>query len=93
MSHIELKPKAVGQFAVGCVVGSLLCAALVVIFPGIDGLFSPFGFIAACIGAGVALWCSIRLREHLCYLALVLSIPNVVVWAWLINHIIYEKSA
>jgi hypothetical protein len=94
MPHAELKPEEVGRFAVACVVVSLLCATLVVVFPGISwvrGIFGSVGFNAGCWGAGVALWCSIRLRERLCYLASVLSIPNIAVWAWLTYRVIYEK--
>jgi hypothetical protein len=96
MSRTELKPEDVGRFAVGLVLFSLLCATLVVTFPGISwvrGIFGSLGFNAGCCGAGVALWCSVRLRERLCYLASFLSIPNAIAWSYFTYHIIYENRA
>ena len=94
MSHTELSPRSVGRFAVACVVGSLLCAALLVAFPR-SGLRAPvgsLGFTAAWIGTAVAFWCSLRLRDRLCYLASALSVPNMLAWAWLTYVVIHESA-
>lgn len=96
MASRELKAEAVGRFALGCVTVSLLCAALVVSFSQVGwvrGVAGSLGFNAGCWGVGVALWCSIRLRERLCYLACLLSLPNVVIWGWFLHRVIYESPA
>ncbi len=93
---MEIKPEAVGRLALGCVAFSLLCGALVVSFPQVGwvrGSAGSLGFNAGCCGVGVALWCSVRLRERLCFLAAVLSLPNIVLWAWLVHRLIHEPPA
>jgi hypothetical protein len=92
MLHTEVRHEAVGRFALGCVVVSLLCGAIVVCFSSVGwvrGVVGSMGFNAGFWGLGVALWCSIRLRERLCHLACVLSVPNVAVWTWLIYRVIH----
>jgi hypothetical protein len=94
MSHAELKPEAVGRFALGCACFSMICAALVAVFPQVSwmrGISGSLGFNAGCWGAGVAIWCSIRLRERLCYFAAVLSIPNLAFWGWFLIKVIHIK--
>jgi hypothetical protein len=95
VARTELKADSVGRFALGCITMSLLCAALVVSFPQVGwlrGAAGSLGFNAGCWGTGVALRCSIRLRERLCYLASLLSLPNAILWGWLIHRSIHERA-
>lgn len=90
----QLKSAEVGRFVLAWVALSLLCAALLVTFPHITwvrGTAGSTGFIAACLGIGLGLWCSLRFRGHRCYLAFVLSVPNFALWAYFLHLAIHDR--
>ncbi|MDG3004859.1 hypothetical protein [Paludisphaera mucosa] len=83
----------VGRWALVCVLSSLLCAGIVVAFHEarwVRGVVGSLGFNAGAWGLGVAFWCSVRLRDRLCYLAAALSVPNVVAWAYVLDRVIHD---
>lgn len=67
MPSSGLKPKEVGDFALGCVFLSLICGFVVLCFPQVRwlrGVAGSLGFNAGCWGGGVAFWFSVRLGDR-----------------------------
>jgi hypothetical protein len=96
MAENEPKSSDIGKIAVRFVVVSVLCGLAILCFPQIRvlrGLAGAGGFMLGSIGCGVALWCSIRERDRTCYLACLLSLPNVFLWGWVFQLSIYDWPA
>jgi hypothetical protein len=83
----HLDHKKVGRFLLVLVLTSLVCAPLYHLTREIAGcrvLFGTAGLMSGSFGAGVAAWCGLRFKSRLCDLALLLSIPVLAYWGWVL---------
>jgi hypothetical protein len=89
----RLDPNRTSYFTLVCAITVLIAdIALSILWPlrSVRATAGSLGLFAAVVGSGFGIWCSVRLRNRVCYAAEIMSIRSLMLWAWLLWRAVHD---